>query len=175
MILNDFCYQPLNEHKHSFRLLRLLPSHEDKSDKIKCEMFHASIAGHSSITYEALSYAWGSTDLVDCIEVNGQYLDVTENVFSALSRLRYREEDRILWVDAICTNQTDDIEKTQQVQQMDKIFSFARTVIFWLGKPTREATLLINSLRGASNGAKADCRFRRSGLGEGEIKDSARA
>jgi hypothetical protein len=57
--------------------------------------------------YEALSYVWGSTDnLVDiAIGNSNETLRVTQNLATALSYLRYKNEPRRLWIDAICVDQ----------------------------------------------------------------------
>jgi hypothetical protein len=38
-----------------------------------------------------------------------------------------------LWVDAICINQQDKVEKTAQVSRMHEIYSAASNVCIWLG------------------------------------------
>ncbi|PMD44844.1 heterokaryon incompatibility [Hyaloscypha variabilis F] len=38
-----------------------------------------------------------------------------------------------LWVDAICINQKDDVEKATQISLMKEIYSFAEEVVIWLG------------------------------------------
>lgn len=41
----------------------------------------------------------------------------------------------MIWVDAICINQKDDIEKLHQIDLMRDVYSSAREVIMWLGEP----------------------------------------
>lgn len=77
-----------------------------------------------------MSYVWGNDDLVDRIEANGRALWITETLFSALSHLRYLDQDRILWIDAICIDQANNVEKSSQVQAMGEIFRSAKQVIF---------------------------------------------
>ncbi|KAF2820100.1 heterokaryon incompatibility, partial [Ophiobolus disseminans] len=84
--------------------------------------------------YDALSYTWGSIVNMKHITCNCQRLEVTENLFDALSVLRHRYIDRYLWVDAICINQNDAKERAQQVQKMLMIYQNATNVIAWLGK-----------------------------------------
>lgn len=142
--MHDFQYTPLDGESPSFRLLRLLKG--DTTINVECEIFHSSISEQDGVAYEALSYTWGNTELVECIKLNGQRLWITENLLSALQCLRSREQDRILWIDAICIDQFNDEERSQQVQKMGTIFGSAKRVIFWLGKPTAEAALLMHSL-----------------------------
>src|SRR4051794_16947498 len=59
------------------------------------------------ITYEAISYTWGSTEKFAYITVDGSKLDITENLFQALQHVRKENIDRILWIDAICIDQSN--------------------------------------------------------------------
>lgn len=63
-------------------------------------------------------------------------MQVTPNLSAALDRLRLDTETRMLWVDALCINQVDNTERSQQVAQMGKIYSDARETIAWLGRGT---------------------------------------
>ncbi|KAG4264774.1 heterokaryon incompatibility protein [Fusarium proliferatum] len=88
--------------------------------------------------YETLSYTWGSpTDPVQTILINEQPYQVRQNLFDALSQ--FRKEERYsggvkLWVDAVCINQNDDIERAIQVKQMREIYRTAKRTVVWLGK-----------------------------------------
>lgn len=57
---------------------------------------------------------------------------ITENLHTALSRLRDNSFDRIIWADGICINQDDNEERSLQVQYMMNIYSRASQVIVWL-------------------------------------------
>jgi hypothetical protein len=67
------------------------------------------------------------------ITADGKSVLVTLNLCAALMNLRQNSTPRTLWIDAICINQAGENEKTQQVQQMKKIYSQADKVI-GLGK-----------------------------------------
>ncbi|OCK78033.1 hypothetical protein K432DRAFT_281275, partial [Lepidopterella palustris CBS 459.81] len=58
---------------------------------------------------------------------------VTVNLKNALQRFRDSSRGRFLWVDAICINQEDVTERTQQVKMMTEIYSRAPSVVIWLG------------------------------------------
>ncbi|RSL51439.1 hypothetical protein CEP54_011422 [Fusarium duplospermum] len=98
--------------------------------------------------YETLSYAWGSpSDPSHDILVNGQRYRVRQNLYHVLSQfgtsLRYASRVR-LWVDAICINQDDGLERAIQVKRMKQIYSTAMRTIVWLGKdlgPTYSAVI----------------------------------
>lgn len=141
--MEDFQYLPLDPGEPCFRLLKLI---KGNTIEVECEIFNGLISDHSTVPYEALSYAWGLNELVERIKLNGKVLRVTENLHSALQCLRSCDQDRILWIDAICIDQSNMEERSQQVQKMSSIFGFASRVIFWLGKPTAEVEFLLKSL-----------------------------
>jgi hypothetical protein len=66
--------------------------------------------------------------------VHGRRLQVTTNLESALRHLRYHENTRILWIDAICINQSDLSERSLQVQHIASIYKSAVMVTLWLGE-----------------------------------------
>lgn len=88
----------------------------------------------------------------DCIQLNLEYvypttaqtslqrfvISVGRNLAIALRYLRDSRKERHLWVDALCINQGDDVEKSKQVQSMSSIYSKAERVISWLGEGTPE-------------------------------------
>lgn len=87
--------------------------------------------------YSALSYRWGDPSVTKSIEVDGYEIHVTTNLYNALSMFRsqgifgcnYR-----LWVDAICINQEDHVERGEQVAFMREIYERAWKVITWLSR-----------------------------------------
>ncbi|RWA07059.1 hypothetical protein EKO27_g8045 [Xylaria grammica] len=83
------------------------------------------------------------------IECNGRLISISANLFAALISIRWmlsvkdqpmfknRMEDMIpsqhLWIDAVCINQADVDERSQQVAFMNRIYRQAATVYVWLG------------------------------------------
>lgn len=93
--------------------------------------------------YEALSYVWGSEghervayvhDSGGAGDVDAECLgtlSVRPNLHIALQHLRLKHESRLLWVDAICINQTDLDERERQVQRIGQIYKTAYCSIIW--------------------------------------------
>jgi hypothetical protein len=90
---------------------------------------------HSSeiVTYEAISYTWGSASSLHSIAVNNALTFVNASLAGALRRFRLTNTVRWLWADQLCINQSDVAEKSVQVQNMFKIFRKAKHVLAWLG------------------------------------------
>ncbi|KAM3067160.1 hypothetical protein ACMFMG_011713 [Clarireedia jacksonii] len=118
------------EDSDNIRLLRLLPN-EDEAAPIHCELWNYSLQRLSLRThlYEALSYVWGDPDKTLSIYVDKNQFQVTVNLHTALSYLRDYSFERIIWVYAICIDQSNPEERKEQVQLIAKIYSNAHRVI----------------------------------------------
>jgi len=145
-------YRPLLP--DSIRLLRLLPNGDEKAP-IQCQLFHYSLqkSGKPTHSYDALSYVWGGPDKPRFISISEHNstsrhdFPVTENLHEALSRLRHRSIERIIWVDAVCIDQENDREKEQQIQFMAKIYGQANCVVAWLGKAADDSDRALEEIR----------------------------
>lgn len=121
---------PLDLSTDSLRLARILPGRGAIRIEIETYTFLAAPR------YDALSYTWGQDDPVDerYILVNGKPTAVGSNLYLALRRNRQNSEDEMLWIDALCINQTNIQEKNHQIPLMAFIFSRAWQVRVWLGQ-----------------------------------------
>ncbi|RYP47350.1 hypothetical protein DL769_011324 [Monosporascus sp. CRB-8-3] len=143
-------YKPIDRESNTIRLLRLFKGMKYYKDPIRCELFEVPLLNEDDAQddiYEALSYTWGDATQAFEIVVNGQSTPVTSNLYHALYYLRRTDEDRILWIDAVCINQRDDAERTHQVRRMCHIYKKAREVIIWLGETTKEVELLMDAVK----------------------------
>ncbi|KAK6442308.1 hypothetical protein LTR95_001440 [Oleoguttula sp. CCFEE 5521] len=68
------------------------------------------------------------------ILVDGYRFSVTTNLLRALRSLRKRNNKILIWVDQICINQEDHVERGHQVSIMKDIFRQASQVIVYLGE-----------------------------------------
>jgi hypothetical protein len=138
-------HSPLDSQNSQIRLLVLHPG--EFEDPVFCQLNIYSL--EEQPVYEALSYVWGDAATTLPIYVGSQRkrVETTINLECALRHLRYQDRDRILWVDAICINQSDDSEKTHQVRMMRKIFAGAKRVLAWLGPETVDGQVAVQTLR----------------------------
>lgn len=148
-----FVYEPIDLDQPAFRLLHLKTG---RWSEIKCTIYQAYLGGADTIPYDALSYTWGGTHKTHTVIVNGEALRVTENLHSALQDLRSETVEKVLWIDAICIDQSNERERGHQVQQMCKIYSQAEEVIVWLGQATRETKTLFESLQRLEQSSSQD-------------------
>jgi hypothetical protein len=142
------CYAPLNS--GDIRLLTLLPG--QFPDPLLIDLRNQVSLRNDLPTYEALSYAWGTPESPEKIQVldglipygpktigslkSTQNLDsflqrlrrsipdgrkasgtltITQNLALALRHLRKVDTPRVLWVDAICIDQTNLKERSAEV------------------------------------------------------------
>ncbi|KAL8284598.1 hypothetical protein RB600_009152 [Gaeumannomyces tritici] len=88
----------------------------------------------SDAQYDAISYCWGDPAMVHTITVDGTPLRVTAAVSAMLPVLAPDAgvEPRRFWIDSICINQDDPLEKNQQIPLMRTIYRGARKVVAYL-------------------------------------------
>ena len=142
-------YRPLDAKKDEIRVITIQPS-EDYSPAIHCILQTISIQdGQSTVPYDAISYFWGSTATTENIIVYDKppvdehhycrfEVPVTPALTGALRHFRAKAtrlgKPLVLWTDAVCINQRDVAERSQQVLMMRKVFEAATSVLAWLGE-----------------------------------------
>jgi hypothetical protein len=118
------------------RLLALHPGEND--ERLVCRLHVVDVAD-KSLSYEAISYVWGTQGTPATIycrsDIDDGYirLSIPQNAADALEAVREPRSERLLWIDSICISQTSIDEKSAQVAMMDLIFANATGVLIWLG------------------------------------------
>ncbi|KAF9776133.1 hypothetical protein IL306_005720 [Fusarium sp. DS 682] len=139
---NLFHYDHFDLERPGFRMIRL---ERGQQSQLRCHLFQAYLVQDEMMDYEALSYVWGSQDTPHEIQVNEKTLAITKSLYEALQHLRQPNKDRILWVDALCIDQSNIKERGHQVNLMGEIYRKADRVIIWLGFHNRGTRLLITA------------------------------
>lgn len=145
---------PLPVSHASFRLLELL----FKSDATSTDepMIHVTMRTYDSRhkpEYDALSYTWGTSDVSSNIRLNGHLFSVTPNLLAALEQLLIDQckegtgKRQLYWIDAICINQGDDLERSRHVMRMREIYSNAQKVHMWIGKSSPLSSTAFDTLK----------------------------
>lgn len=111
--------------------------------------------------YEALSYVWGSPVEPSLVVVGeeGRYIPITRNLDVAMRHLRYPDRPRVVWVDALCIDQTSLSDKSRQVGHMSHIFWSTPRVVVWLGPEADDSDRAVNILE--SIGQKIQVNWKR--------------
>lgn len=143
---STYQYQTL-EAIDEIRLLELMPSDEGHGgDQVLCgRIIHARL--RDAPEYVALSYCWNDVTYADAskgqiepmlsMDCLGQFL-LTRNLFAALQSARPKQSSdcKLYWIDQICINQQDFVEKSAQVALMKDTYRQASSVLVWLGEDT---------------------------------------
>lgn len=135
-------YQPITQ-PDEIRLLVLDPG--APGDELSCRLINVKKSWRTR--YEALSYTWGDPTITRPLRCSGHTIDVTASLHDALTDLRDPTRKRLLWVDAVCINQSDNEEKSKQIMLMGSIYSRARRVLIYLGKGDPDVEGVAKDLR----------------------------
>lgn len=137
-----FPYKRLDTARREIRLVCIAPASHDTP--IVCNLIQTSL--NDDCHYLALSYVWGDPSRTLPIQVDGQTFNVTENLEAALRHLRLISTARSFWIDAICINQRNIAERSQQVELMGAIYGSAAQVQVWLGLETGSGTRILEAV-----------------------------
>jgi hypothetical protein len=170
-----YTYEPLSRGYDELRLVKLQP--RCSSSHIEIEITH--VPSSAAPAYEALSYVWGSPERTHNVTVKTfsdflyehvartapvgkqqellqrirpRHLPISRNLSVALEHLRLPAEPRLLWIDAICINQDDIPERSEQVNKMGSIYTKARRVVLWLGEEADDSTSALATLKALGEG-----------------------
>ncbi|PVH70544.1 hypothetical protein DL98DRAFT_472570, partial [Cadophora sp. DSE1049] len=117
-------------------------------------LVHVSLA--SAPVFYALSYAWTDQSLFeesepaqkDHIQLDGRETVVGSNLFAALHALCSHGFSHIpLWVDFLCIDQQNIVERNHQVLRMYSIYGKAALVTVWLGSEIHDSHLAFEFMR----------------------------
>jgi hypothetical protein len=169
---SPYTYEPLSKNPDEIRLLKLMPP--SSPGDIEIEIIRVSSSAPPA--YEALSYVWGPPERTHEVTVKTSskkcfprlsrrrrflfgrskfklsHLAISRNLFIALQHLRLAKKPRLLWIDAICINQDDVAERSEQVNKMASIYGNAQLVILWLGEEAHASSSAIETLGALGNG-----------------------
>ncbi|KAF0316870.1 HET domain-containing protein [Colletotrichum asianum] len=147
-VFNQYYYEPL-ETKDVLRLVALDPA-TDERDPLSCTIFQCRRSAQRQ-EYSAISNTWDEQTPSQTLEIRCDddisYVRITANVDALLRDFRAREKPCYLWVDAICLDQTNGEEKSQQIPLMGRIYGEAKDVRIWLGPDDRVTAKVFTLLR----------------------------
>jgi Heterokaryon incompatibility protein (HET) len=167
----DFAKYPLQRPRHLWkplngdrqvRLLKIFPTVKDEGlpeDTIECRLETWDLDSAKG-RYDALSYAWGAEgngfEYIQCDNITKK---IWRNLHQALIQLRRKisskatRQTKLIWVDALCIDQTDMLERQNQIGLMKDIFGFAAQVLIWLGEHDEVSRQVWKSTEGAEPGS----------------------
>ncbi|MCJ1309270.1 hypothetical protein MMC25_002929 [Agyrium rufum] len=127
-----FEHRPLGKGEN-LRLLRLRAQPCLPNSPIQCDIIHTSLARPPQ--YVAVSHRWDSSGMPqEMILIDGGLFPVSRSIHSLLLAKRSNLHPRYFWIDSICINQEDNVEKSKQVGLMRNIYEEAEMTLGWLGE-----------------------------------------
>lgn len=152
--LQPYSWEPLRN-ENEIRLLTFIPanrtvvSRDSGSYQTICSL---TIHDRSECpAYTAVSYTWGSSLRDAYIYCDGHMLPVTRNCLATIKAIQEvpstsnEDSPYTVWIDAICINQDDTVERSAQVARMGDIYRQAQDTLIYLGERD-ECVILVERL-----------------------------
>jgi hypothetical protein len=125
-------YRPLNSGLKEIRLLVVAPCTED--DIVSGTLKHVSLLDDPKPEFETISYCWGPAQDDVSIMLDGRMVTVPPSSEAAVRRMRLSDRSRVVWIDAICINQSSKMERSEQVSFMGIIYGSGKQNLIYLGE-----------------------------------------
>jgi hypothetical protein len=129
-----YSHQPYKPLDRSGQTIRLLAVTKDESGQLQCTLGDGVPLADADGTYTAISYCAGDPKKTRSIKVNGVPFNASANLAHAIEEAyryrvrKYGDVTVVLWIDQICINQSNPMERSHQVGFMHKIYSKALEV-----------------------------------------------
>lgn len=147
-------YETLHLKPRTFRVIKLLPPIRSLfppfRETLRIEVNEVDVDDAAG-EYDTLSYCWGegaadravAVSLPNQDENHREYRTIhisasLEAALLSLARDNSMGAQRPIFADQICINQTDKVEKIQQVRLMGEIYAGSARTVVWLGEATTE-------------------------------------
>lgn len=168
-----FTHDPLPDPAKYIRLLEVLDDKYSETIKVRCRLTTWRV--DSAPPYHAISYTWGDAESNTIILMNDLPLRVRTNCEFVLkqaywykrshsylyrkrkspwyeqNRATWYSKSRYLWLDAICIDQMNLEEKSQQVAMMGSIYKEASHVLACIGDHADDSLFFFQTLYGLSH------------------------
>jgi hypothetical protein len=129
-------YRPLRQGSN-IRLLRLSRSSLEAHSPLVMTEHCLDVEAAEVPEFFGLSYCWGSPCRTQTLLVNESSIKISENLNRGLKELAKLDEynEALFWIDQICVNQQDLVERSHQVTMMHRIYQTAVKTVIWLFSP----------------------------------------
>ena len=175
-VIREYKYTPLEDPNECIRLISFMPSPEGgpfRAEIFEVELCDAPSYRALSYTWGVPSDALKEIEI--CLGTKTNLIGKVPGAFGLIPRCKrgdhmtYFEPQRFLvspslesairgidalidgdvaiWIDALCIDQSNDMEKGYQVLSMDRIYRRADSVYIWLGEEAEESDLAMELLQ----------------------------
>lgn len=158
---NEEVARPETLFDDEIRLIRLMPC-EDSNGPVHLMWEKTHLRERPVQTYDAVSYttAGGPSRWKPVfIGVFWDIIYIHTNCEAALRHIRYLDLTQLLWVDELCIDLDDVLERNHQVGLSREIYVNAKAVLTFLGDYSPETKLILESFKKAKAGGLAEIFF----------------
>lgn len=153
----SFTYRAGFRHDKKIRLLRIkrrIPFVDPEA-----ELIEEDIESVPRPRYHAISPVWSHGEKNRTITLNGRPFSISSSEYNILCKSSSYFGPRNVWIDTICINQQDDVEKASQIKKMRDIYYNARAVqVYLVDHPSSWlAVPFLQQILRAYGGSKSDC------------------
>ncbi|KAF2281166.1 uncharacterized protein EI97DRAFT_389566 [Westerdykella ornata] len=130
-------YKDLYVGDREIRLLQLKPGNDN--EPLQGELIVKDLRDPET-SFWAISYVWGSrpNDQSPLFKTSKGQIRITDSLNGCLRYLRRKGVNSLIWADAICIDQGNNIEKNMQVRRMGSLYDIAEKVVIWTGAKRAE-------------------------------------
>jgi hypothetical protein len=132
------CHDKLQRPQEQLRLFKLLPGSFDQPLKGEIQMHLVENA--KDLRYIALSYTWNTENPNQkSMKLGEKEVLIQDNLSRALKAMRKENKAILMWIDALCIDQSNLHELSAQVGIMSSIYANAKRVQVWLGSAKKQS------------------------------------
>lgn len=125
-MISPYSSSVIDRQSQQIRLVEVIPG--PPRSRIECKFHSRALA--AGTPFCALSYTWGSKEARKTIVLDGVRFKVRRNLWCFLHQVRARGAGELLWIDALCIDQSNVLERNHQVQFMGQIYSKVGTTSY---------------------------------------------
>lgn len=153
-------YSPLDPKLQHIRVLDLAPSLSKGRLVGWFETVSLAAESKSGPNYEAVSWCWGQPTRRKDVLLNGQITTITDTAYDTLLNMCLADGHLRVWMDAVCINQRNVAERSQQVAMMGDVYSKAAQGVVWLGNGDETTDAAFDSVNQLSEDMSTEIKTR---------------
>jgi hypothetical protein len=115
--MDAYIYEPVGKTQ-----IRLVTVTQNQQGRLEAAMQHVELNEEDPVKFTAVSYTWGDPNSRVQLPCGENFLSITTSLYEALGEIINFSPHGALWIDQICINQEDNLEKADQVRKMDVIY-----------------------------------------------------